>query len=215
MSALRRIVVAGLATVSFSMNVEGACAQAHRLEPIDEAVRDPELFLLRARILADLAEGDLDAVAAVADSNIKLSFGGDYGAETFRSLLEDASYRGELATALALGGVFEGEEIFTTPYTFDRFPSDVDGYEGLVALGDAVPVYAEPDRGSARIDTLSFDVVLTDRDAGWVTGWNAIELDDGKVGWVESANVRSPIDYRARFSRVEGRWRMTFFLAGD
>ena len=27
--------------------------------------------------------------------------------------------------------------------------------------------------------------------------------------------VRSPIDYRARFTYFDGRWRMNFFLAGD
>jgi hypothetical protein len=38
---------------------------------------------------------------------------------------------------------------------------------------------------------------------------------DGKTGYVTSRLVRSPIDYRAMFNKIGGRWQMTFFAAGD
>jgi hypothetical protein len=42
-----------------------------------------------------------------------------------------------------------------------------------------------------------------------------VRLPDGRAGFVDSRFVRSPIDYRAAFARIDGRWQMTLFLAGD
>ena len=36
-----------------------------------------------------------------------------------------------------------------------------------------------------------------------------------KIGYVASRFVRSPIGYRAYFSRKDGRWQMLMFIAGD
>lgn len=36
-----------------------------------------------------------------------------------------------------------------------------------------------------------------------------------KVGYIAARYVRSPIAYRAFFSRKDGRWQMLLFLAGD
>ena len=42
-----------------------------------------------------------------------------------------------------------------------------------------------------------------------------MQLDGGKTGYVTSRLARSPIDYRAMFNKIGGRWQMTFFAAGD
>ena len=122
-----------------------------------------------------------------------------------------------LAAALALGGVFVLDSLFVTPYVSERFPRDVDGYDGLVALGDGVEVHHRPDASSPVIATLSNDVVLYDyeADAPGIDGWTPIRLADGELGWVRERLVRSPIDYRAVFWRREGRWRLETFVAGD
>ena len=46
-------------------------------------------------------------------------------------------------------------------------------------------------------------------------GWTVVRLADGSLAYVQSDSVRSPIDHRAIFSRRNGRWRMTIFIAGD
>ena len=42
-----------------------------------------------------------------------------------------------------------------------------------------------------------------------------MRLPDGRAGFVDRRDLRSPIDHRAAFSRIDGRWQMTLFLAGD
>ena len=38
---------------------------------------------------------------------------------------------------------------------------------------------------------------------------------DIRAAFVASDLVRSPIEYRAEFRRIDGRWRMTIFIEGD
>ncbi len=42
-----------------------------------------------------------------------------------------------------------------------------------------------------------------------------LRLADGTAGYISSRYVRSPIDYRAYFSKEGGRWQMMMLLAGD
>lgn len=119
----------------------------------------------------------------------------------------------------ALGGVFAGDSAFYAPYLTERFPPDVDPFEGLVAIGSGVPARRAPDPGAAVVRTLSWEVVLRDREADrarqWPEGWTAIRLPEGEAAWVETRSVRSPIDYRAYFARRDGRWWLETFVAGD
>jgi hypothetical protein len=45
--------------------------------------------------------------------------------------------------------------------------------------------------------------------------WARVQLGDGRTGYMWHAYVRSPVDYRALFNLVDGRWKMTAFVAGD
>ena len=46
-------------------------------------------------------------------------------------------------------------------------------------------------------------------------GFMTVQLADGRAGYMWHAYVRSPVDYRALFNLIGGRWRMTAFVAGD
>jgi hypothetical protein len=46
-------------------------------------------------------------------------------------------------------------------------------------------------------------------------GWYLVKTLGGLEGYVREEYVRSHIDYRAGFEKIRGKWRMTFFLAGD
>jgi hypothetical protein len=124
---------------------------------------------------------------------------------------------GELGTVLALGGRFEGDSTFVAPYTFTDSPDEVDPFEALIALGDAVPFRAAPDPDADVVATLSFGVVRRewDRERTLPEGWTAVRLENGTLAYARSSSVRSPIDYRAIFMRGDGGWRMTVFIAGD
>ena len=45
--------------------------------------------------------------------------------------------------------------------------------------------------------------------------WAHVQLGDGRTGYIWDAFVRSPVNYRAFFNLIDGRWRMTAFLEGD
>ena len=196
-------------------------AEELKLTPVDEAAEDPSFLAFRDDLLAAIRLRDIEAVVAVASEDIKLSFGGSYGRETFREWLVEndmglgISYWTELERAVALGGVFEGPESFCTPYTFclDIPGCDTcDPYETLIAVSDRAAVYAAPDRGSEVVASLSYSVVRA-LDHGHP--WQRIALPGGGTGYVTAPEFRSPIDYRARFEKRGGRWLMTLFIAGD
>lgn len=43
----------------------------------------------------------------------------------------------------------------------------------------------------------------------------AIVTPRGKAAFVQSLFLRSPVDYRARFVKSGGEWRMDLLVAGD
>ena len=72
-----------------------------------------------------------------------------------------------------------------------------------------------PDTASSPIDTVSFAILPLARQAADTDGWTAVQLDKSRIGYVSSAFVRSPIDYRAICRFEDRRWRLVTFVAGD
>jgi hypothetical protein len=200
-----------------------AAAQGEAVLPVDAAPSNPEFFLFRARLQRALAERDTSAVFQVVHPDIKLSFGDDGGIATFRERwlgagTDDPPLWGMLAEILALGGEFFGDSTFAAPYTFGRTPGD--GFEVLAVLGRNVRVRERPDSTAPAVGTVSFEAVTLWRDGQREFPeahalWTPVGIAGGARGWVLSRFVRSPIDYRAIFSRRGGRWFLTALIAGD
>lgn len=227
MQAFHRIAVGPfvLAAALLMTQAASGAAQTGKLLPVDEAVRDPELFAFRARLQAAIARRDTEALLAAVDPKIKNTFGGDDGIEAFQRLWKlnerDSRLWEELGLVLALGGSFQNEDNFVAPYTFSRWPDSFDSFEHVAVLGRNVRVRAEPRSESAVLTSLSFDIVPL-----WGTGrekmtpeqsrsWTAVKLRDGRTGYISSRFVRSPVAHRVFFTRTGGGWRLTFFVAGD
>lgn len=198
-----------------------AGAPAVQLLPIDEAPEQADFFSFRAHLQAAIARHDVEAVLAVVHPTIKNSFGGDDGLDGFRRLWRpfeaDSTLWAELGLVLALGGTFDAEDSFTAPYVFSRWPNQIDSFEHVVLVASDVRIREAPRADAATLTTLSFAILPVPRKAGVaeVEGWTPVEIDGGRVGYVSSRLARSPIDYRARFSKIGGRWQLVFFLAGD
>jgi hypothetical protein len=195
-----------------------AAAQAGKLLPTDEAARDPEFFAFRAQLQAAVARHDTEAVLVAVHPSIKNTFGGDDGIEAFRRIWKlpaaDSRLWDELGTVLAFGGAFQEGGLFAAPYVFGRWPGQFDSFEHVAVLGKNVRVRAEPSLNGRILTALSFDVVqlaAPDTDSEWMR----IKLRDGRTGYISSRYVRSPVDYRALFNKIDGRWWMTAFVAGD
>lgn len=208
-----------LALIPALIATTSAAHAQQELKPIDQASLQPDFFTFRARLQTALARHDKEAVLAVVHKDIKNSFGGDDGVEAFKKNWNldkpDSPFWETLATVLALGGTFEADGSFTAPYVYTQWPDAIDSIDHMAVTGSSVRVRAEPNTSAPTLATLSFSIVecLPDNDPD--KPWVAIRLPGGKTGYIDRRLVRSSIDYRASFSKIDGRWQLIFFLAGD
>lgn len=193
-----------------------------KLFPVDEAVTQPDFFTFRANLLRTVQTRDTVSLYAVLAPNVLNSFGGDGGVAefktTWRPAADDTRLWEILTSILALGGSFHGDTMFTAPYTFSRFPSDVDPFEHVVVVGANVRVRAAPAATAPVVTIASFDILPIARDAAnddLRDEWAAVELNDGRTGYVHTDYARSPIGYRATFIHRGGVWLLRSLVAGD
>ena len=193
-------------------------AAAPQLLPVDEASTRPDFFSFRAGLQRAIARHDAAALMAVVHPQIKNSFGGDDGIDNFRTMWQVDEPQSEvwdvLGTVLALGGLFHDADTFVAPYVFSRWPGHLDSFEHVAVIGSNVRVRSQPDTAASSIDMVSFAILPVARQATDAEGWTGVQID-GKIGYVASAYVRSPIDYRAIFRFEDRRWRLVTFVAGD
>ena len=191
---------------------------APQLLPVDEASTRPDFFSFRAGLQRAIARHDAAALMAVVHPQIKNSFGGDDGVDNFRTMWKVDEPQSEvwdvLGTVLALGGSFHDADTFVAPYVFSRWPDQFDAFEHVAVIGSSVRVRSQPDTTSSPIDTVSFAILPIARERADQEGWTAVQIDKA-VGYISSAYVRSPIDYRAIFRFEAARWRLVTFVAGD
>src|SRR4051794_4209830 len=184
------------------------CAPApDRLCPADEAQSDPSFVAYRDQLRRAIDAKDEKALLALIDPDVRTSFGGDAGVDSFRQTFK----WDELKTILAMGGSFQ-EGSFWAPYVFSKWPESSDAFEHVAALHADVPIHAKSFIESPVVKSVDWAILKWEAtDDAWAHVWTA----DGVEGWVETKNVRSPIAYRAGFSKVNGQWRMTALVSGD
>lgn len=190
------------------------------LLPVDEAAKQPDFFTFRAQLQVAVAKRDKAAVLAVVSKNVQNGYGDDNGIDHFKKNWAIDKPNSELwetlGAVLALGGSFQTDGSFSAPYVASSWPDAAgDGFENTAIVGNKVNVRKAPKTDSAVLQTLSYEVVPLDANDHGNDEWVAIKLPDGKKGYVSRSFARSPVDYRASFEKVDGRWQMTSLLAGD
>lgn len=190
-----------------------------QLLPVDQATTQPDFFSFRAQLIAALVRRDAPALLDVVHPNIKNSFGGNDGIDEFKQMWAldqpDSRLWEELATVLALGGTFSGGDSFTAPYTFSRWPDGVDAFSHVAIIGNSVRARSAASRTAQTVASLSYAIVEQVESKTPDDDWVRVRLPGGAMGYVDQRYVRSPIDYRAIFTKDGGRWQMTVFVAGD
>ena len=199
-----------------------ATPQAHaqrEFRPLDEAVMQPDFFSFRAQLLSTLARRDTPALLEVVHRNVKNSFGGNDGINEFKKTWalhkRDSRLWEVLATVLALGGSFTGDAAFHAPYVFSRWPADVDAFGNVAVVGSEVRVRASASRSAESIATLNFAIVERAEPSATGSAWVAVRLPGGRVGFIDRRFVRGPVDYRAIFTKADGKWMLSALIAGD
>ena len=89
----------------------------------------------------------------------------------------------------------------------------------MIAIGERTLLYAEPKEGAAVIADVThqlleqIDIEPADLER---TGPDYVHVKaDAGTGYVKISEVRSPIDYRAVFQKIDGAWKLVAFVAGD
>ena len=195
-----------------------------RLCPTDEAHLDPSLVAFRERMVEAVNEKDAAKLAALVDPAIRTSFGGEGGsaefAKTWKLDSSDSPIWSELSEILQLGGSFRGasqRDSFWAPYVYANWPDAVDAFEHVAAIRADIPIRATPDPTAKEVAVVDWEILAVIRAPNQPANpdWRHVRPESGHEGWVRSADVRSPIDYRAGFSKRSGQWKMDAMVAGD
>lgn len=205
-----------------SAGVTHGVEPAAKLLPVDEAAKNPSFFIFRARLQEALAKHDVAHLLSVTDPKIQIGFGGDDGIEAFKkdwklNAPNSSELWSTLGRALALGGKFMEEGDFQAPYVCAAWPEKYDAFDYVAIVGENVRLRAQASATSAVVASLSFDVVhLVESSAqSGKDTWTKVRLMDGREGYVSDAFLGRAVGYRAYFSKKDGSWKMTAFLAGD
>ncbi len=189
------------------------------LPPVDEGAADERFGAFRTQLLQAIDRKDKAFILSMVSADILNSFGGDGGIAEFerewRLDRADSPFWKEFGTVLRMGGGFAGPDSFTAPYVSSHWPPHLDAVWHVAATGSDVAVRAAALPDAAVIATVSHK---TAPHVGRHTGeseWLYVGLDDGRAGYIHKTSIRSAIDYRARFSRRDGRWWLDAFVAGD
>jgi hypothetical protein len=185
--------------------------------PLDEC-RDLEgAHAFRLTLYEAVLMEDTETLLELASPAIELDFGGGEGREELRRRLgaTDQMLWQELDAALSLGCATDDDGNLVMPWYFAQELGDRDPFVTMIVVGEDVPIYAKPDNRSEAFGTVPWNLVTIEADRESESAYTKVRTDDGRVGFVDSNALRHVLDYRLIASRLEGRWRITAFIAGD
>jgi hypothetical protein len=221
-----KIISLALAPLLCLFLLDQTAAQVAKLHPVDQGTEDASFRAFRDRLARAVKDRDARFVIGILDPKITLGFDGSEGVAEFKKTWKldrpDSEIWEVLSEILSRGGSFDSGKrtSFSAPYVYSNWPDDIDSYSHLAITGEDVLVRREPGLDATAIAALSYDIVELARSDephpqkdGHV--WVRIKLKNGRSGYVSQKFIRSPIDYRAGFEKIRGKWRMAFLVAGD
>lgn len=134
----------------------------------------------------------------------------------------------ELQGALKRGGTFVDEggssgSLFVAPFVYGNWPKQFDPAQFALILGEKVNVRQAPDSKAPAVGQLTYDIVgrisesnpPTETIGGETYPWVKVTLSNGSQGYVFGKYVRGPMDYRVGLRKIDGEWKIAFFVSGD
>ena len=185
--------------------------------PRDECAALPGWKAFRDKLGSAVASKNADALAALADRNVKLDYGGGAGrAELIRRLRQPAGLWRDLATILPLGCSVEGG-LVALPWFFWRIPLSVDPTTTMLVMGGAVPLRAASKANARTVASLNWPmVVLTAKSFEPAARFTRVRTRaSGQDGYVETRALRSLLARRIIAEHVGDAWRITAIVTGD
>jgi len=206
------------------------------LMPVDDSSKDKDFQKFITDFKKAIKDKNISYLKENTSKNIIWSFADEsgsikgflknYGLDV--KLYKKSPFWNNMEKILNLGGTFYNDEktSMAFPYMFVLFPgNDYDSYTFAAVTGKNVNIRKTPDRNSAVIDTLSYEIVKVLNFPGYdakeeIIGsksgvWVNIRTASGKEGYIFSYYLHSPIGYRAIFEKQEGKWLLKAFISGD
>ncbi|MEM1054112.1 MAG: SH3 domain-containing protein [Bacteroidota bacterium] len=218
-----------LLLLALSLFASTPSAQIASLPPVDEGASDPSFIAFRSQLLAAAAARDTSAVLRAFAPTATISFGAEFsGADGVREVWLSGLVPREpgddlwsaLVETVSLGSTVRSG-VTSAPYYFMGFPEGLDPFEHVIVVAEEVRVRSEPSLQGTVLGSLNYEVVPTayspevnQVEADGYT-WIPIRLATGERAWIAQRFVRSPLGLRAGFEKVNGRWTILYFVAGD
>lgn len=219
---MRLVVIAfaalGLAFVSPAHAGEGAGGAS--FEPRNECRGDPGAAAFLDALAAAVDARDSAALVALAADDVHLDFGGGEGRDELRARLDGGEeYYGdlwrELSAVLSLGCASDGDGFITLPWYFAQNFEVLDPFSTMLTIRPDVKVRATPSGEGKLVATLNWDPVELAESHDPEVAFVEVILPDRSRGYVETAALRSLIDYRLVAEKTDEGWRISAFVAGD
>lgn len=223
----KRAVPVLLVAVFAALAAAAVPAQERRLEPVDEAARDPSWRSFRNELLNAVDARDRSYVMSILAKDVRTNLGAPRGPSEFRKQWDIDSAGSPLwralRSALFLGAAYvtreNGQRELCAPYLLAKWPKDVDPFAHGAVIAREVLVKAEPSSNSATLQVVGYDIVkvadweIADNARNIPQRWVRITVKNGE-GYVPEEQIRSPIEHAACFVKSDGRWRMTGLAPG-
>jgi hypothetical protein len=195
-----------------------------KISPIDQVNAASEFGQFRTQLKQAVKNRDAKYIRSIAAPDILLTFGRRFGLDRLKIDDPKAPFWQELEKSLAVGCVkkrIEASEIISCPFSSGLWSELIDraGGQGRIAIiGNNIPVYARPSTKSPTIATLSNEAIkLADNNQqlAFVSSLAKVLLPSGQTGYVSNRYIYTRFGYRAIFQKLEGKWQMRAFVAGD
>ncbi len=232
-SQARASSAAGVAMIALQEKARG-----RKMYPRDESSTDTAFSAFKQRVLEAAERGDLRTLREALAPTLSYNFDTGTPDQVVRDfgLGEGVPWRA-LRDALRLGAVRTRDEEFSAPYvSADDQSVEVNAIQDeLVVTGLNVRVRRSPDTRAEVVDWLSYDVVSqvsnvvsnlsrpylqanafeNDDTPSGPDAWAHIRTPSGETGYVYGRFIRSPLDWRFRFGKVAGAWKIVALAVGD
>jgi hypothetical protein len=187
-----------------------------RFAPLETCNRLPGAAAFRAILDSAVRRRDGAALAALASPTIRLDFGEGAGTTELRRRLAGAEGRKlwrELDRILPLGCAVQGGNL-VMPSVFAHDFGDTDPFDVMLVTAARVPLLARPNAAARPLRLLSWIMVSPVSADDFEKPFRRVRVGT-QTGYVETAKLRSALDYRLVVSRTRGAWKIDAFVAGD
>lgn len=221
-----------------------------KIYPVDESRQDSTLYKFVEILKEVIMNKDTSKLYNMLDENIISSFGGGiYGKQGFIETWElekpDSSLVwGLMKRIVDMGGVFEEGGVtestqdsisFRFPYATSRLLEpiynkkpdyDPDPHTTVLCIKDNIPVYKSPNKKSAVVGKLSYDILTMDYDktvkhianksAGDWKWLYVSSIDESINGWIlNNDDIYFTEDYSLIIEKIKGEYKITGFFPYD